>query len=138
MLSRHEGLVGGGEASPAVLTREPLDHFLVEASEPHGVHAIVEKRLPRERKEWLHDLLADRCGVVPNLLLGVGIHPQGQEVQEVVQVHLPVGFGVGGEGQVLASLLSRHARLETLLVDRTGTVVQVGLCMREGAAGVPR
>ena len=117
--------------------REPPDDLLVESGQPQGVDTVVEEGFPDQRKERSHDLFAERRGVVANLFLGMPVHAEGQKVQQVVQVDLPVGLGVGRERQVLASLFPGDAGLKPLLVNRPGAVMQLGLGVRESVAGFP-
>ena len=44
----------------------------------------------------------------------VGVHAQAQEMEQVVEVDLPVRLGVGGQRQVLPGLLAGHADLDPL------------------------
>jgi hypothetical protein len=117
---------------------EPLNHFLVEPAQPHCLHAVVQEGFPHQREEGLHDLLAERERVASNLFLGMAVHAEGEEVEQVVQVDLPVGLGVRRERKILAGLLAGDARLKPLLVDRSGAVVKVGFGVREAAAGFAR
>jgi hypothetical protein len=95
ILGGKEGVVIRRESTRSGLGHEPADQFAVEPREPHRLHAVVEKRLPDEREERLHDVVADRLGIAADLDLGVRVHPQGEEVEQVVEVDLPVGLGVG-------------------------------------------
>ena len=56
------------------------------------------------------------AGVRANFLLRVIVHPQLQEVQEVVEIDFPVRLGVRGERQILPRLLARDARGEPRFV----------------------
>lgn len=114
---------------------DPADHLAVEPGQPGRFEAVINERLPDERKERPDDLLGDRRGVVADLELGVGVHPQGEEVEEIVEIDLPVGLGVGRERKILTSLLTGDARLEPLLVDAPGKALELGLRLREAMAG---
>jgi len=83
---------------------EAADYSLIKPRQPEGLHAVIEKGFPAERKELAYDLLADRLGIAANLQLGMRIHPQGKEVEEIVEVDLPVGLGVGRQRQILPRL----------------------------------
>ena len=61
----------------------------------------------------------------------MGVHPQREKMEQVVEVDLPVRFGVCGEGQVLARLLACDARCQTRIVDPASLFVQVPLVFRE-------
>ena len=61
----------------------------------------------------------------------MGIHAQGEEVEEIVEVDLPVGLGVGRQRQILAGLLAGDAGRQPLLVDAAGIVLQIVLSLRE-------
>ena len=53
-----------------------------QARQEHALLTKVDKRLPDQRKQRLHNPLADRLGVLSNLPLRMIVHPQhAQEVQ---------------------------------------------------------
>ncbi len=58
-----------------------------------------------------------------DLVLGVPVQPQAEEVEEVVEVDLPVHLGVEAERQVDACQLARDAVLEQGLVVLVGAVL---------------
>ena len=62
--------------------------------------------------------------------LGVIVHPQAQEVQQVVQVDLPVRLGVGGKRQILAGLFAGDAGFQPLLIDLVGRASGTPLRLR--------
>ncbi len=118
------GIAGGEELGLArrqvARGGQPSDHFLIDSREAHRVDAIIDERFPDDREQRADDLPADRLGVLADLPLGRLVHPQVQEVQQVVQIDFPVGFRVGRQRQVLASLFPGNALFDTLLVDVAG------------------
>lgn len=60
------------------------------------------------------DDFADGVGIDADFVLGMGVGAQAQEVEEVVQVYLPVPLGVDVGGQIHAGKLSREALLAAL------------------------
>ncbi len=57
--------------------------------------AVVLEGFPGNRAPAAENLLANDGGIAADLPLGVGIHSQGQEMQQIVEVDLPVGLGIG-------------------------------------------
>src|SRR5580658_1271761 len=80
---------------------------------------IIEKSLPNQRNPLRNDLLSDYGSVATNLLLSMTVHAQLQEVQQIVQINLPICFSVGRQRQIFSGLLSGHARGKARLVYRT-------------------
>ena len=74
--------------------------------------------------------MSDCFGVAANLQLSMGVHPQGEEMQEIVEVDFPVGLGVGGQRQILPSLLSGNAGFESFLVHPSCKALQFHLQLR--------
>ncbi len=105
----------------AVLRSQPssesLDHAAVQTCEEHALEPIIDKRFPHQREKRLHDLSSDCRGIVSNFFLRVFIHSQRQKMQQVMQVDLPVGFGVGGKRQVFSSLFACDALADPVLVQ---------------------
>jgi len=132
ILDGEEGVAVGRDGAAG---GEAADHLAVESRQPHGLDAVVDERLPDEREERPNDLLADRRGVLADLELGVGIHPQREKVEEIVEIDLPVGLGVGRKGKILAGLFAGDARLEPLLVNAPGEALELRLQLREAMAG---
>ena len=100
--------------------------------ERHRAHPVVAERLEGHRHPG-GDGAEHRLGIGADLVLGVAVGAQRQEVQEVLEVRLPVPLGVGVEREVHARQLPRQAlagRVERralgVLVQHLGVVV-VGL-----------
>ena len=68
----------------------------------------------------------------------MAFHAEGEEVQEVVEVALPVGLGEGGEGEVLAGLLAGDAGGEAAVVDLARVDVKSAFLIGEGLPDVGR
>ena len=81
--------------------RQPRNHLAVQPGQLYRFQPVVGKGLPHQRKQRADNLLADRLGVLANLPLGVRVHPQVQEVQQIVQIDLPVRLGIGRSGRSL-------------------------------------
>ena len=106
------------------LLHQPNHHLTIQPCQEQSADAVVLECLPDYRKQWLYDLLADRCRVVPNFLLRVTVHSQCQEVQQVVQIDFPVGLGVGRQRKVLAGLLAGDTDIAPFLLDPLGVIQQ--------------
>ena len=96
-----------------------------------GAQVIIEERLPNGRNPLGDDLVADCLGVLANLLLRVLVHPERQEVQQVPEVDFPVGFGVGGEGKILARLFAGNSTFDPIVVDIACCLEQLRLARRQ-------
>ena len=75
-----------------------LDPF---AGQLRAAQAVI---LERAIGRWhpVLDHFADRIGIDPDFVLGVGVRAQAQKVEEVVQIHFPVPLGIDVGGQVHA------------------------------------
>ena len=76
------------------------------------MEAIVEKRLPGNGAPSSNDLGPDERGVGTDFDLRVLIHPQFQEMQQIVQVHFPISFGVGGKWKIFPGLFPGDASIK--------------------------
>ena len=76
-----------------VVRKEVPDDLHLLSREGHCVLAVGEEGLIGIRDPVAHDV-GDRLGVAADLELGMGIDAQLQEVEEVVEVRLPVPFRV--------------------------------------------
>jgi len=65
---------------------------------------------------YLADHIKDSLGVDADLVLGVLVQTQLQEVKEVVQVHLPIPFGIKAEGQVYPGQFPCNTHIKQFLV----------------------
>lgn len=81
----------------------------------HGVEVVVLEGLGGDGDDGL-DQFVHRGGVVADFLLGVGVHAEGEEVEEVVEVDLPVPLGVAGDGEADAGLFAGDTFFEKLFV----------------------
>lgn len=108
---------GGGDGFPSGEGGELLDDADLEAGEVCGLHAVVDEGFPSDGEEGLDDFFADGAGVFADFELGVRIHTKGEEVEEVMEVDFPVGFGVGAEGEILASLFAGDACGDAVFVE---------------------
>src|SRR5206468_2425678 len=63
--------------------------------------------------------------------LSVRVHPQHEEMEEVVKINLPICLSVRREREVFAGLFTRDAPLETLLIDLSANPQEVLLSLRE-------
>ena len=87
--------VGRGRIASGCSRCESLNYGGIEAGESGGVHAVVEEGFPDDGEERGDDAFADGGGVVADFKLSVAVHAESEEVQEVVEIDFPVGFGVG-------------------------------------------
>ena len=55
-------------------------------------------------------------------------------MEKVLEITFPVGFRVGGEGEVFAGLLAGDAALDALQIDATAFGVEVGFLLGQFAA----
>src|SRR5271157_1096678 len=110
-----------------VTGQQEADQRYLGFGEAQALQMVVEKRFPGNRHPARDDFLTDHVRVFADFLLRVGVHAQVEEVEQIPEVDLPVGFGVGGKRQVLAGLLPRHAGVQPLLVDLAGQPLQLGL-----------
>ncbi len=114
-------LVGCVTCSPASIRRTTAS---AGRGERHRAQPVLQKRRVRERHPTAHRL-QHRLGVDADLVLRVRIGAQAQEMQEVVQVDLPVPLRVGGERQVDAGQLASEAEaalVQHLLVVRVAAL----------------
>ncbi len=99
------------------------------------VHPVVDERFPGHRHPLGDDFLTNRAGKLPDFPLCMQIHPQGEEVQQIVQVRLPVGLGVGRKREVLAGLLAGHTCFEPFVIDLAGERLQLGFAGGQDGPG---
>ena len=99
-------------------------HVDVQTGQEHRIAAIVEKRLPDDRKQGLNDFFGNCGRVFADFPLGVAVHPQRQKVKQVVQVDLPVRLRVRAQRKILAGLLAGNAGFEPLVVQRAGRFLE--------------
>src|SRR4030095_3949463 len=81
-------ITGDLEGRLHVALPDRLDDANVDARELRRAFSVIEEGFPGGRAPLAHDLLADEGRVGPDLLLGMGIHAQREEVEEVVEVDL--------------------------------------------------
>ena len=85
----------------------------------YSVELVIQERLGGDRDDRT-DQLEHGPGVVANLLLGVLVHAQRQEVQRVVQ---GLGYGLDDSAQAAArEIRFRPAQQEGHAVDSTAIV----------------
>ena len=102
-----------GEAAVLLIDRfarqHALDHVEPAGRERDRVHPVVAEGLVGRRHPAQDDLVEDHVGIGADLVLGVGVGPQRQEVQQVVQVDLPVELRVVVDRQRRARELAGEA-----------------------------
>jgi hypothetical protein len=74
-------------------------HVELVAAQAGAADAVVVEGLPSVRDPRLHQV-GHHLGVDADLVLGVGVDAQAEEVEEVVEVDLPVPLGVVVEREV--------------------------------------
>src|SRR5207249_2732631 len=79
--------------------------------EMRAAELVVDPRLEAERGNALQHP-GDDARVGADLVLRVRIGPHRQEVEQVVEVDLPVPLGVGGEGEIDPRELARDVPLD--------------------------
>ena len=114
------------------------EHLALDAREPDAVARVVVEGFPDVRHPLGDDRLANQRGIGANLRLRMRIHSERQKAEQVVQVHLPVGLGIGGERQVLPRLLARDALVDPGLVGGRGQCVELGFGGRERRSDIRR
>src|SRR5262245_34059435 len=92
-----------------VLRVKGPDDLSFDARKLHGVPSVVKKGFPDDWHPFRDDFLPDKNRVRANFPLGMRIHAQMEEVEQIVQINLPVRLGICRERQILARLLARHA-----------------------------
>ena len=92
-----------------VLRVKGPDDLNFDARKLHGVLSVVPEGFPDDWHPFRDDFLPDEDRVRANFLLGMCIHAQMEEVEQIVQINLPVRLGIRRERQILARLLARHA-----------------------------
>src|SRR5262245_26213562 len=89
----------------------------------HGMQLVIQERFGGNWHNWL-DQRKHGVSVIANLLLSVRVHPQREEMKNVVQVTFPVPFCIDADRQPDPRELSRYPPLEQLFVV---TVVLFGI-----------
>jgi hypothetical protein len=91
------------------------DDLSFNARKVHGVLSIVKERFPDDWHPFRDDFLPDDDRVRTNFPLCMFIHSQMEKVEQIVEINLPVRFGICREREILPRLLagnaSRYARL---------------------------
>ena len=77
---------------------------------------IIHERFPGDWTPPADNLIPDDVRVAPDLELRMVIHPQPEEMKEIVEVDLPICLGISGKRQILSSLLSCDALLQSAFV----------------------
>ena len=83
----------------------------LQAGKADGVEVVIQEGLGRDGDDGL-DEGEHGVGVVADLLLGVRVHAQREEVEQVVQVDLPVPLGVDAQRQPDAGQLPGDALVQ--------------------------
>src|SRR4029453_3987848 len=77
------------------------DDLSFDARKLHGVPSVVLEGFPDDWHPFRDNFLPDKNRVRANFLLGMGIHAQLEEVEQIVQINLPVRLGIRREWQIL-------------------------------------
>src|SRR5438876_3357743 len=107
--------------------RDGADDLEFDPREGKRVPAVVEERLPHDRHPLGYDLLTNDGGVGANLILRVLVHAKAEEVEEILEVYLPVGLRVRGQREIFPRLLARNSGREARLVRRPRPLLYLSL-----------
>src|SRR5690348_1003852 len=80
----------------------------LQSRQSHGIEGIVFERLTSDRDDRL-DEGVHSLSVFPDLLLGVRVHAETEEVEEIVQINLPIPFRIDILWKKHPCLLSRDS-----------------------------
>jgi len=80
----------------------------IDPKVPEGFHRNGDKGLNQVK---------DGIGVVPNLLLGVFIHTKVEVMHEIVEIDLPIEFGISTLWKITPSLFTADPLFEKVLID---------------------
>ncbi len=75
--------------------RQPLNDADLQLRQGPGSEPVILERFPHDWEQRLNDLPADGGRVFADLMLGMRIHPQGEKMQQIVEVDFPVGLCIG-------------------------------------------
>jgi len=121
----------------ALLVEQGAQHAERRPGEALGAEAVVLEGAPGGGHPFLDDG-ADRLGVSADLVLGVVVGAQAEEMKQIVQVHLPVPLGVVIRRKHHAGELARQTRaavvdhlagkrlVQQRLVEPVGAVAELG------------
>jgi hypothetical protein len=84
------------------------EDFSFDARKLHGVLSVVKERFPDDWHPFRDDFLPDDDRVRANFLLCMCIHSQMEEMEQIVEINLPVRLGIRREWKILARLLARN------------------------------
>ena len=104
------------------------DDLRFDTRQVHRVLSVVKERFPDDWHPFRDDVLPDDERVGANFLLGMCIHSQMEEVEQIVEINLPVCLGIRRKREILPRLLTRHAGRDPCLVDSARLLLERLLC----------
>src|SRR5271166_1248080 len=105
-LARAQPEFGGVDRSVRAECR--TDYRKLLRGQLRAVHHVVAESLMHDRHPAFDDA-ENRLRVHPYFVLGIGIGPEVQEMQQVPEIHLPVELGVDPDRQVNPREFARNA-----------------------------